>query len=191
MSRKLKHLTYAHLIVPANTHSTWCDKYVPASDSVERSGKDDDDYLKRVTCKRCLKEKANLDRWSEHFQADLREREERGEPEARYRAWNATFAALGPNPRSYPGPKRSVTINTWRGEDGRGRFEVAAPKGARFASGPHARSFESREEAERVRGEVEIERCPPDCGCGLGKTVEQEKNERMAEVLRAKAGAKR
>lgn len=167
MSRKAIHLEWAHQLAPVHCRVAYCRKSVSTDVCVERKAENEG----KVTCKRCRQERDAETHWHEHFKAELEAREARGEPEARRRAWLATEAAIGKNPRGFPVPKRSVEIHWSRGEDGRGRWEVAAPKGARFASGPHARTFGSLAEAERVKGEVELERCPDDCGCGFAKPI--------------------
>jgi hypothetical protein len=166
MSRKRKHLQWSRQLAPVDASIGYCGKAVPHGDAVESRND-----VGLVTCKRCLAELERYEQWHKFLKADYERREAAGEPEARRRAWLATEAEFGRHPRGFPVPKRSVSIHYYRGEDGRGRFEVAAPKGARFASGPHGRTYESRQEAERVRDEVELERCPVDCGCGHGVPV--------------------
>ena len=170
MPHKLKHLTWAHEFL-SGTRVTYCRKRVPEADSVDRGRKDE---LDLVTCKGCIAERDAENRWHAHFVSELAAREARGEPEARWRAWLATTGVLGANPRGFPTPKREVNIHYSRGEDGRGRWEVAAPKGARLAFGPHAKAFATRDEAERAKLEVKLERCPEDCECGYGKPLPAE-----------------
>ena len=158
---------------------TWCGDAVAPANVEPLLGEADP---ARARCPRCPRAKAVYDAWGAAFKAALEALQEAEDPEARRNAWLATEEQLGPNPDGLPAPKRAVVVQPLRGRDGRGMLEVQAPRGARFAAvgqppamrsrglgGTHAVIVDYREDAEQIREQVALERCPAGCQCGLGR----------------------